>query len=102
MKTDRRDAQTLSRLLRAGELVAVWVPDEAHEAVRDVVRARRQAKDELGAAKSTLKSFLLRHGRRFNGKAIGGKAHWAGCRNRSLPFRTSNLCSRNTSGAFMI
>lgn len=76
MKTDRRDAQTLARLLRAGELVAVWVPDEAHEAVRDVVRARRQAKDELGAAKSTLKSFLLRHGRRFNGKAIWGKAHW--------------------------
>ncbi|APG93125.1 IS110 family transposase [Sinorhizobium americanum] len=76
VKTDRRDAQTLARLLRAGELVAVWVPDEAHEAVRDVVRARRQAKDELGAAKSTLKSFLLRHGRRFNGKAIWGKAHW--------------------------
>jgi len=42
VKTDRRDAQTLARLLRAGELVAVWVPDEAHEAVRDVVRARRQ------------------------------------------------------------
>ncbi|MES0151741.1 transposase [Mesorhizobium sp. M0012] len=36
VKTDRRDAQTLARLLRAGELVAVWVPDEAHEAIRDV------------------------------------------------------------------
>ena len=76
MKIDRRDAQTLARLLRAGELVAVWVPDEAHEAVRDVVRARRQAKEELGSAKSALKSFLLRHGRRFTGKAIWGKAHW--------------------------
>ena len=40
VKTDRRDAQTLARLLRAGELVAVWVPDEAHEAVRDVGRNR--------------------------------------------------------------
>ncbi len=76
VKTDRRDAQTLARLLRAGELVAVWVPDEAHEAIRDVVRARRQAKDELSGAKSALKSFLLRHGRRFTGKAIWGKAHW--------------------------
>lgn len=76
VKTDRRDAKTLARLLRAGELVAVWVPDEAHEAVRDVVRARRQLKDDLGSAKSSLKSFLLRHGRRFIGKAIWGKAHW--------------------------
>lgn len=76
VKTDRRDAKTLARLLRAGELVAVWVPDEAHEAVRDVVRARRQLKDDLGSAKSSLKSFLLRHGRRFTGKAIWGKAHW--------------------------
>lgn len=47
VKTDRRDAQTLARLLRAGELVAVWIPDGAHEAIRDVVRARRQAKDDL-------------------------------------------------------
>ncbi|MDQ1199226.1 IS110 family transposase [Agrobacterium sp. SORGH_AS 787] len=76
VKTDRRDAQTLARPLRAGELVAVWVPDEAHEAVRDVVRARRQVKYDLGSAKSALKSFLLRHGRRFTGKAIWGKAHW--------------------------
>lgn len=76
VKTDRRDAKTLARLLRAGELVAVWVPDEAHEAVRDVVRARRQVKDDLGSAKSSLKGFLLRHGRRFTGKAIWGKAHW--------------------------
>jgi transposase len=45
VKTDRRDAMTLARLLRAGELAAVWVPDEEHEAIRDVVRARRQAKD---------------------------------------------------------
>lgn len=42
VKTDLQDAQTLARLLRAGELVAVWVPDEAHEVVRDVVRAHRQ------------------------------------------------------------
>ena len=41
VKTNRRDAVTLARLLRAGELTAIWVPDEVHEAVRDLVRAAR-------------------------------------------------------------
>jgi transposase len=76
VKTDRRDAMTLARLLRAGELTAVWVPDEEHEAVRDVVRARRQAKDDLVAAKLALLSFLLRHARRFPGRSTWNKTHW--------------------------
>ncbi|MCY1740588.1 IS110 family transposase [Ensifer sp. SL37] len=76
IKTDRRDAQMLARLLRTGELVVFWVPDEAHEAIRDVVRARRQAKDDLSAAKTSLKSFLLRHDRRFSGKSIWSRSHW--------------------------
>src|SRR4051812_34279827 len=41
VKPDRRDAATLARLLRAGELGGIWVPDEAHEAIRDLVRARK-------------------------------------------------------------
>lgn len=86
VKTDRRDAQTLARLLRAGELVAVWVPDEAHEAVRDVVRAHRQAKQDLAGAKATLKSFLLRHDRRFPGKAIWGGRHWRWLAEQVFPF----------------
>ena len=69
VKTDRRDAMTLARPLRAGELAAVWVPDEEHEAIRDVVRARRQAKDDLVSAKLGLRSFLLRHERRFPGRS---------------------------------
>ena len=40
VKTDRRDAMMLAKLLRAGELTAVWVPDAAHEAMRDLIRAR--------------------------------------------------------------
>jgi transposase len=40
IKTDRRDATTLAALFRAGELSAIWVPDAAHEAMRDLVRAR--------------------------------------------------------------
>ena len=70
VKTDRRDAMTLARLLRAGELEPVWVPDEGHEAMRDLVRARRSAKEDLTAARQSLLSFLLRHGRRY---AVGRK-----------------------------
>jgi transposase len=47
VKTNRRDAVTLARLLRAGELTAVWVPDAVHEAVRDLVRAREAAAQDL-------------------------------------------------------
>lgn len=54
IKNDRRDAVTLARLLRAGELTAIWVPDEYHEAVRDQVRARRQAKGDLVAARQNV------------------------------------------------
>lgn len=51
IKTDRRDAAKLARLLRSGDLTPVWVPDEAHEALRDLVRARDDAKADLLRAK---------------------------------------------------
>ena len=47
VKTNRRDAQNLAKLLRAGDLTAVWVPDEAHEAMRDLVRTRDAAVRDL-------------------------------------------------------
>ena len=61
VKTNRRDAQNLAKLLRAGDLTAVWVPDEAHEAIRDLVRARDAAVRDLRAKRQRLTSFLLRH-----------------------------------------
>jgi transposase len=64
VKTDRRDALKLARCFRAGELTAVWVPDAAHEALRDLVRAREAAKKDQVRAKHRLSKFLLRHGRR--------------------------------------
>jgi transposase len=64
VKTDRRDALKLARNYRAGELTAVWVPDAAHEALRDVVRAREAAKKDQLRARHRLGKFLLRHGRR--------------------------------------
>jgi transposase len=64
VKTDRRDALKLARSHRAGELTAVWVPDAAHEALRDLVRAREAAKRDQHRARQRLGKFLLRHGRR--------------------------------------
>ncbi len=64
VKTDRRDAEKLARSYRAGDLTAVWVPDAAHEALRDLVRARLAAKRDQLRARHRLAKFLLRHGRR--------------------------------------
>jgi transposase len=64
VKTDRRDAERLARCYRAGDLTAVWVPDAAHEALRDLVRAREAAKTDQLRARHRLGKFLLRHGRR--------------------------------------
>lgn len=65
IKTDRRDANKLARLHRAGELTPVWVPDQAHEAMRDLVRARLAAARELRRARQQLSSFLLRNGHSY-------------------------------------
>lgn len=64
VKTDRRDARKLARYLRSGDLTAVWVPDRAHEALRDLVRARQAAKIDEKRARHRLQKFLLRHGQR--------------------------------------
>src|SRR5450755_117980 len=66
IKTDRRDALNLAKLHRAGELTAVWIPDQAHEAIRDLVRARLVAVRNLRQARQQLSGFLLRHGRHYN------------------------------------
>src|SRR6201981_1452729 len=62
VKTDRRDAASLAKLHRAGELTAVWVPDARHEAMRDLVRARLDAVHALRRARQQLSGFLLRQG----------------------------------------
>src|SRR6266404_8839018 len=67
VKTDRRDAAKLARCHRAGDLTAVWVPDAAHEALRDLVRAREAAKADQLRARHRVSKFLLRHGRRAPG-----------------------------------
>lgn len=65
VKTDRKDAIRLAHFLRSGDLVAVRVPDEACEAMRDLLRAREDAKRAQLRARHQLSKFLLRHGRRW-------------------------------------
>ncbi|MHB8387159.1 IS110 family transposase [Metallibacterium sp.] len=75
VKTDRRDAVMLVRALRNDDLSRVHVPTVEDEALRDLVRARGTAKQDLRQARQRLKSFLLQYGVRYSGKANWGPAH---------------------------
>ncbi|EOV3997190.1 IS110 family transposase, partial [Escherichia coli] len=72
IKNDHRDAISLARLLRAGELTPVWIPDLTHEAMRDLIRARAAAKRDSRVARQRILSMLLRTDKRYAGK------HWTG------------------------
>jgi transposase len=77
IKIDRRDALKLAQNHRAGELVAVFVPDERTEAIRDLERAREDAKKAERVVRHPLSKFLLRHGRVSTGKTSWNAAHRA-------------------------
>jgi transposase len=85
IKTDRRDARKLARLLRAGELMAIYVPEPTDEAIRDLCRARTDAVDDLRRSRHRLKAFLLRHGYRYTGKSNWTQAHLRYLRELVLP-----------------
>ena len=76
IKTDRRDAETLAQLYRAGELTPVYVPTPEDEALRDLVRAREDSKQSLRRAKQQLGAFLLRRNLIFSGRTPWSKAHF--------------------------
>ncbi len=84
-KTNRRDAMQLARLHRAGDLTAVHVPDAVDESIRELTRCRSEASRELKAAKQRLKSFLLRQGFHYQGKANWSEAHQRYLRELKLP-----------------
>jgi transposase len=75
VKTNRRDALSLAKLLRAGELTAVWVPDARHEAMRDLTRAREAAVEDLTSKRQQVLSLLLRLGRYYAGKRNWTRMH---------------------------
>ena len=75
VKTDRRDAISLARLESAGELTAVYVPREEDQAMRDLSRAREDAKQAEKRARQQLLMFLLRDGIRYTGKTTWSSPH---------------------------
>jgi transposase len=75
VKTDRRDALSLARLHRAGELTAVYVPREDDEAMRDLSRAREDAKRAETRARQQLQALLLRHDIRYTGRTPWSAPH---------------------------
>ena len=85
VKTDKRDARKLARLLRAGELTAVYIPEPSDEAIRDLCRARSDAVDDRRRSRHRLKGFLLRHGYRYQGKSSWSAAHERYLRELVLP-----------------
>src|SRR5499427_5262390 len=91
VKTNRRDAVSLAKLLRAGELTAVWVPDERHEAMRDLSRARQAAKKDLQGKRQQISSLMLRLGRCYPGKKTWGPAHMTWLRSQKLQQREQRI-----------
>ncbi len=75
VKTDKRDAVTLARLARSGDLTPVYVPEVPDEAIRDLARAREDALQDLNAARFRLKALLLRNDLRYTGRANWSAEH---------------------------
>jgi transposase len=75
VKTNRRDALSLAKQLRAGDLTAVWVPDCRHEAMRDLTRARETAVEDLRCKRQQVLGFLLRQGLHYPGERTWTKTH---------------------------
>ena len=91
IKNDRRDALMLARLHRAGELSAVHVPGAEEEAMRDLTRAREDAKGDEKKAKQRLQAFLLRSGYRFTGRSAWSRAHMRWLADIKMPHRSQQV-----------
>jgi transposase len=91
VKTNRRDAVNLAKLLRAGELTAVWVPDPRHEAMRELSRARGAAVEDVRGKRQQVSSLLLRQGLHYPGKKTWGKAHLTWLASQKLEHRERRI-----------
>lgn len=96
IKTDKRDAMKLARLLRAGELTGVHVPDAVDEAMRDLCRARTDAVQDQRRLRMQLKAFLLRCGYRYQGKTSWNEKHLSYLRGLTLPHAAQKAVLEDT------
>jgi transposase len=94
IKTDRRDAEKLAHFLRSGDLTPVNVPDEKTESIRDLERARDDAKQDETRARHRLGKFLLRHDRSWTGKTNWTKAHMEWIRQQKFEHEAQNQVLR--------
>jgi transposase len=94
IKTDRRDAARLAHFLRSGDLTPIRVPDEKTEAIRDLERAREDAKQDEKRARQRLGKFLLRHGRHWIGRSNWTRAHMEWIRAQRFDFEAQNQVLR--------
>lgn len=91
VKTDKKDAIKLARLLRAGELVSVFVPEETDEAIRDLCRSRVDAVDDRRRAQTRLLALLRRLGFNYSGKTTWNEAHKRYLRELKMPFASHRV-----------
>lgn len=91
VKTDRKDAVQLARMMRSGDLMPVYVPTVEDEAVRDLSRAREDTMRDLRSARFRLKSFLLRQDIRYKGRASWGPAHLRWLSNVTCPTEAQQI-----------
>ena len=91
VKTDRRDALALARLFAGGQLTYITVPDEADEAIRDLVRTRLAAVEDLRRCRQRIKGFLLRYGRRYSGKSSWTAEHLNYLSRQKFPFPAQQI-----------
>ena len=99
VKSDRRDAITLARLHRAGELIPVWVPDSESEAMRDLTRSREDAKYAQTKARQRVQSFLLRHGCRYSGRTPWSRMHQRWLSEQRFDHPSQQICFEEYVGA---
>ena len=99
IKTNRRDADQLTRLHRAGELTAIFIPEPEDEAVRDLLRARWQTSKAQHRARQQLKSFLLRLNFRYAGTKPWGPKHLRYLATLKLPFAEQQFVFQETLNA---
>ena len=91
VKTDRRDADQLARLYRAGELTGIYVPQPEDEAMRDLIRARFQVGKAQHRARQQLKMYLLRHNLRYTGQTSWSAAHLRYLAQLKMPFPVQQI-----------